>query len=150
MSHPHLTVAVVCEDNGQILMVNETDNGINCWNQPAGHVESGESLEQAAIRETLEETGYRIKLSGIQRLYQGLHQESGTHYLRVCFAAEPIEKVSDELDPDIIQACWIDRKALLSGDYVLRSPMTRATLEDHTNVPIYPLSMINRFFPGAE
>ncbi|EAR09653.1 MutT/nudix family protein [Reinekea blandensis MED297] len=130
-------------------MVNEIDNGINCWNQPAGHVEPGESLESAAIREALEETGYHVKLLGIQGLYQGRHITSGTHYVRVCFVAEVTTKSDHPLDPDILSAEWLSLDALLNGDYVLRSEITRATLEDLRNAPIYPLTMINSIGPGA-
>lgn len=149
MSVPHLTVAVVCKKEQRILMVNEIDNGINCWNQPAGHVEPGESLETAAIREALEETGYNVKLLGIQGIYQGCHQLTGTHYVRVCFVADVISKSDHPLDADILRADWLPLDALLRGDYRLRSEITRTTLEDLVNAPIYPLTMINSVGPGA-
>lgn len=151
MQRPHLTVAVLCEkEEGRILMVNEIDNGINCWNQPAGHVEPGESLEQAAEREALEETGYRVRLTGIQGLYQGIHSETGTHFLRVCFTADALDRVTEELDDDIIQARWLPKTDLLAGKYRLRSQIALSTLEDHANAPIYPLALIHRFSPGVE
>jgi ADP-ribose pyrophosphatase YjhB (NUDIX family) len=149
MSLPHLVVAVVCLKGDQVLMVNEFDNGIKCWNQPAGHVEFGESLEQAAVREALEESGYEVTLTGIQGIYQGLHSESNTHYVRIAFTAEAGERVSMDLDDDIIQAKWLNLSDLKAGTYTLRSEITRTTLEDIGIVPISPISLINQNFPGV-
>ena len=149
MSLPHLVVAVVCIQDSHVLMVNEVDNGINCWNQPAGHVEYGESLENAAIREALEETGYRVQLTGIQGIYQGLHSTQGTHYVRICFTADAIELTNAELDSDIIEAKWLPISELLEGKYPLRSELTRQTLEDLIKAPILPLSVIHDHQLGA-
>jgi len=148
MSYPHLTVAVVCIKDNRMLMVNEIDNGINCWNQPAGHVEQGEDLITAAQREALEETGYAVAVTGIQAIYQGIHGTTGTHYLRVCFHAEALEQLTETLDPDILSAQWLDLDDLNTGKYQLRSELTRQTLEDSGDAPIYPLSLIHDLHPG--
>ena len=131
-----------------MLMVNEIDNGINCWNQPAGHVEQGEDLITAAQREALEETGYAVAVTGIQAIYQGIHGTTGTHYLRVCFHAEALEQLTETLDPDILSAQWLDLDDLNTGKYQLRSELTRQTLEDSGDAPIYPLSLIHDLHPG--
>ena len=78
---PHLTTAVIVEENQRILMVNEIDNGIIGWNQPAGHVEPGESLLDAARRETLEETQYQVRLTALVGIYQ-----SAPHHRHSLFA----------------------------------------------------------------
>ena len=57
---PHVTVATIIEDNGRFLMVEELAEGRAVFNQPAGHLEADESLIQAALRETLEETGWML------------------------------------------------------------------------------------------
>jgi ADP-ribose pyrophosphatase YjhB (NUDIX family) len=144
MSYPHIVVAVVCVEDDKVLMVNELDNGINCWNQPAGHVEVNETLQDAAIRETLEESGYKVSLTGIQGIYQGLHKETLTHYVRVVFTAKVTLKTDLKLDPDIIKAEWIPLLDLLGNKYSLRSPLTLQTLEDIGNAPIVPLSLIHQ------
>ena len=149
MTYPHLVVAVICTKGNKILMVNEIDNGISCWNQPAGHVEVGESIQTAAIREALEETGYKVELTGIQGIYQGIHLQTGTHYVRICFQATAVKKIAQNLDPDIIKADWLDIEQLLEGKYPLRSELTRITLEELTKEPILPLSLIHEFSPGA-
>jgi 8-oxo-dGTP pyrophosphatase MutT (NUDIX family) len=132
----------------KVLMVNEIDNGINCWNQPAGHVEQGEDLLTAAKREALEETGYSVEITGIQAIYQGIHGTSGTHYLRVCFRAVALEQLTETLDPDILSAQWLDLDDLRAGHYQLRSELTRQTLEDSGDAPIYPVNLIHDLHPG--
>ena len=66
--YPHLTVATIVQRNNEFLMVEEIDNGRRVINQPAGHVEVGESLFDAAIRETREETGWSVRLEAFIEL----------------------------------------------------------------------------------
>ena len=68
---PHVTVATVIERGGNYLLVEERDKttGVMVLNQPAGHLEAGETLAEAAIRETLEETGWTIELVGMLGLF---------------------------------------------------------------------------------
>jgi len=148
MSYPHLTVAVVCLQDNKMLMVNEIDNGINCWNQPAGHVEDGEDLIAAAQREALEETGYKVEITGLQAIYQGIHGTSGTHYLRICFHAVALERLTETLDPDILSAQWLNLDDLQANKYQLRSELTRQTLEDCPDAPIYPVNLIHDLYLG--
>lgn len=63
--HAHVTVATVIEDNGRFLLVEEQQRGRLVLNQPAGHLEPGESLIEAALRETLEETGWTVEIQGL-------------------------------------------------------------------------------------
>ena len=84
---PHLTVATVVEDQGRFLLVEETVGGKPVFNQPAGHVEPFESLKDAAIRETLEETGWEIELTAWQGLYVYHSPRNGVTYYRHCFAS---------------------------------------------------------------
>ena len=60
----HLTVATVIEKDSKFLMVKETKFGVQVINQPAGHVEPGEDILQAAMRETMEETGWEVAIRG--------------------------------------------------------------------------------------
>ncbi len=147
MNDTHLVVSVSCVQEDRILMVNEVDNGINCWNQPAGHVEPQEAIAVAAIREALEETGYSVELTGIQGIYEGIHDHNGSHYVRVAFFAKALEKQTDQLDPDIIKAQWLPIADLKNGNYTLRSGITLKVLEDLTTAPIVPLSFIKNLFP---
>ncbi len=124
-------------------MVQEMDNGIKCWNQPAGHVELNEDILLAAIREAKEETRYDVELTGFVGIYQSLHQTTNEHFVRVCFTATALnEQPEAELDNDIIQATWLDLDDLLQDKYTLRSPLTKQCLEDFAKGTIYPIELI--------
>src|SRR4051812_23127347 len=66
---PHITVATIVEDNGRFLMVEEHKAGRNVLNQPAGHLDPDETLIEAAVRETLEETGWDVEPTGVIGIY---------------------------------------------------------------------------------
>ena len=66
---PHITVATVIEDDGRFLFVEEVKAGRLVLNQPAGHLEANESLREAALRETLEETGWDVELTALLGIY---------------------------------------------------------------------------------
>ncbi len=148
---PHLTTAVIVEQNRSILMVNETDNGINGWNQPAGHVEPGESLLDAALRETLEETQYRVRLTSLVGIYQSIHAKTGIHYLRVCFTADQPEWVENSpRDTDILAVDWLSLDHLLAGQFPLRSALVSQALVDYQAGQRYPLDLIHPMIaPGS-
>ena len=86
---PHITVATVIEDQGRFLLVEELKAGRLVLNQPAGHLEANENLREAAIRETLEETGWEVELTGLVGIYLYTAPSNGITYQRVCFAARP-------------------------------------------------------------
>ncbi|MCL8394895.1 NUDIX domain-containing protein, partial [Pseudomonas aeruginosa] len=80
---PHATVATVVVDGGRVLLVEETIEGRQVLNQPAGHLEPGESLAEAALRETREETGWTVQLTHFIGCYQWTAGD-GTAFLRFC------------------------------------------------------------------
>ncbi|HCV95258.1 MAG TPA: NUDIX hydrolase, partial [Stenotrophomonas sp.] len=84
---PHVTVATVVVHDGRLLLVEERIDGRLVLNQPAGHLEPGESLAAAALRETLEESGWEVRLNAFIGLYQWTAPD-GTAFLRFAFAAE--------------------------------------------------------------
>lgn len=141
----HLTVATVIHRDGNFLMVRENDNGREVINQPAGHVEPGETLQQAALRETLEETGWHVELTGLIGISHYRSAANGKTYYRVSFAAEPLrEQEGAELDPDIIATAWLSH-----GDVAqslnLRSPMVLSDITKYMNNVVYPLEIISNF-----
>ena len=92
---PDVTVATVVVDGGRLLMVEESVGGRLVLNQPAGHLEPDESLLEAALRETREETGWDVRLTAFVGAYQWKAPvngdgSGGRHYLRFAFAAEPV------------------------------------------------------------
>ena len=77
---PRVTVATVVEDQGKFLMVEEDIYGQKILNQPAGHLEPNETLVEAAVRETLEETGWHVKIDHLIEFSQWTSQNSQKHY----------------------------------------------------------------------
>ena len=87
---PDVTVATVVVREGRLLMVEEQVQGERVLNQPAGHLEPDETLQEAALRETLEETGWEVELTAFIGAYQWTSPRDGKHFLRLAFAADPV------------------------------------------------------------
>jgi ADP-ribose pyrophosphatase YjhB (NUDIX family) len=140
---PHITVATVIEDNGRFLFVEETKNGKRVLNQPAGHLEANETLREAAIRETLEETAWDVELTGVVGIYLYTTPSNGVTYQRVCFAARPGKHHPErELDTDIDGALWLTREELASQPERWRSELVLQCLDDYLAGPIHSLDVV--------
>lgn len=103
------TVAAIIERDGRFLVVEESDkrDGRRVLNQPAGHVEPGESLIEAAIREVAEEAGLPFVPDAVVGVYR-LTARNGRDYLRVCFTGSvPAETVARPCDADIHACHWL-------------------------------------------
>src|SRR5690554_476316 len=88
--HAHVTVATVIEDNGRFLLVEEQQRGRLVLNQPAGHLEPGETLIEAAVRETLEETGWTVEVLGLVGVGLYTAPSNGVTYYRTTFFGRPL------------------------------------------------------------
>lgn len=137
----HLTVAVVCEKDGKLLMVQETEQGRTVINQPAGHVEPGEAFKTAALRETLEETGYRVCLEAILGFSAYPAANGITYYRASFFASCPEQTPNLQLDPDIDAAIWLTPEEILARDDH-RSKLVAMDVERFLSNVRYPLEMI--------
>ena len=116
--YPHTTVATIVEQNGLFLMVEEKDQGQTVFNQPAGHLDEGESLQAAAIRETIEETAWEVELESFLGTYQYLAPNNGCTYIRHCFIALPLRHHAGRmLDQDITAAHWLSPATILAPDF---------------------------------
>ncbi len=139
---PHATVATIVEDDGRYLLVKESRNGKTVYNQPAGHIENGEGIIEAAIRETQEETGWIVMPTRVAGLCT-YHAPSGTSYVRTTLIAEPIEQiVGAELDSGIIAAEWMTYEEILLIEDQLRSPVVKRVIENYRLGISYPLELI--------
>lgn len=143
--YPHLTVATIVEKEGKFLMVEEAQNGVQVLNQPAGHMEQHESLAEAAIRETLEETGWQIKLEALLGFSQYTSPDNGVTYTRSTFIALPVQQMTTALDPDITAAHWMSYEDVLENSSRLRSPMVLSDLQRYRSGENYQLSIIKHF-----
>lgn len=139
---PHTTVATIVERAGRYLLVKEQRDGKIVYNQPAGHLEAGESVIQAAIRETLEETGWHILPTRFGSL-TSYHAPNGVSYLRATLIAEAIEEVPNaELDEGILEAVWMNYEEILMIEDQLRSPIVKKVIDDYRLGISYPLDLI--------
>ena len=137
-----LTVAAVIERQGRFLFVEEPDKvtGLPVINQPAGHVESGESLLDAVRREVREETGLAFTPAAIVGLYP-LKAANGSDYFRICYAGtvpEQAEAVPE--DPDILRCHWLTREELAAAS--LRSGWVLCCLDDALAGRRFPLDLV--------
>lgn len=140
---PHVTVATVVEDQGRFLLVEEHAEGRVVLNQPAGHLEADETLIQAALRETLEETGWEVELTGVTGIYLYTAPTNGVTYQRVCFAARPLRHRPDlPLDHGIIGPRWLTRDELDECQGQWRSALVARCIDDYLAGGSYPLSLI--------
>jgi ADP-ribose pyrophosphatase YjhB (NUDIX family) len=140
---PHITVATIVERAGKFLMVKENSGGRLVYNQPAGHVEAKESLLDAAIRETLEETAWRVNLEKLLGIYQYTSPENGITYIRHCFIAKAIEpRTERDLDEDIAEAVWVSLEELEQRESEMRSPLVLEVIRDYLKGVSYPLSAV--------
>lgn len=140
---PHLTVATVVTRDGRYLLVEESPHGAPVFNQPAGHVEAGETLAEGAAREALEETGYRIRPTHVLGIYVWTSPVNGATYYRIAFAGEIEEKVEGYvLDPDIDAVHWLTLDELRARRDQLRSPLVLRCVEDHAAGQRFPLALV--------
>jgi len=139
----HVTVATVVERDGSFLLVEEhTKDGRLVYNQPAGHLEDNETLINAAVRETLEETAWEVEPTALVGVYQWRHP-AGETFMRFCFTAEPRRHYPDQaLDAGIERALWLRREEIIDLQPRLRSPMVLRCLDDYLAGRRYPLATL--------
>ncbi|ANB17670.1 NUDIX hydrolase [Dokdonella koreensis] len=146
---PHVTVATVVQRAGRFLLVEEDIRGEIVLNQPAGHLDPDESLLDAAIRETLEETGWDVALTAFLGVQQWTRGGNDRQFVRFVFAAEPLRHHADRaLDTGIVQTLWLSREEIAAAGDRLRSPMVLASVEDWLAGPRLPLDAI-RYLTAA-
>lgn len=147
---PHVTVACVVADGDRFLMVEESIRGELVLNQPAGHLEDGETLAAAACRETLEETGWDVALDhfiGAQQWHSPVHDH---HIVRFAFAGHPVQHHPERpLDTGITRALWLTYPEIVAARARLRSALVLTTLEDWLAGQRLPLTTLRSLLPDA-
>lgn len=143
---PHVTVAAVVERDGRFLFVEEQTSEGLCFNQPAGHLNEGESLIDAVARETLEETAYRFVARSLVGIYQWPREGRDMTYLRFAFAGDLLGLEPDRaLDTGIVRAVWLDRTELESQRARHRSPLVERCVDDYLAGRRYPIDLITHY-----
>ena len=140
--HPELTVAAVVERNGRFMLVEERVSGHLVLNQPAGHVEPGESLADAVVREALEETAWCFVPEAIIGVYLWGREGAHNPFLRVAFSGRCVTHDGQrQLDEGIERVLWLSRSDLMARSAQLRSPMVMRAIDDYERGIRYPLDL---------
>lgn len=137
----HLTVATVVEQQGRFLLVEERIDGTLCYNQPAGHVDPGEHPLDAALRETLEETGYEVELTGFLGFSVLQTPANGTYYRMSFSARAPDQTPRQNLDTGIVRAVWMTATEIGALEN-LRSPLVWQDIQRYLTGQSFPLSLL--------
>ncbi|MBU6491860.1 MAG: NUDIX hydrolase [Burkholderiales bacterium] len=143
---PHVTVAAVIERDGRFLLVEEqTPDGLQL-NQPAGHLESGESLLQAVVRETREETARTFEPEALLGIYQArgnTPQNQEVTYLRFAFVGRVGDPLAGQaLDDGIVRTLWATPEQIRAERARHRSPLLMQCVDDYLRGQRYPLELI--------
>ncbi len=145
---PNVVVAAMVERDGKFLLVEEHADGSLVLNQPAGHLDEGESLIDAVIRETLEETAWHIEPTALLGVYRWPHPEKKITYLRFAFLARPLrEETGRTLDKEIVRAVWLTPEEIRTERHRHRSPQVQRCLDDYLAGTCYPLDLLKEYPP---
>ena len=143
---PHVTVAAVIERDGRFLLVEEeTADGLRL-NNPAGHLDCGETPEQACIRETLEETAFSFMPGALVGIYLSRQINAAaldTTYLRFAFCGTLGEcDAQRTLDTGIVRTLWMTAEEIRASTAHHRSPLLVQCVEDYLRGIRYPLELV--------
>jgi 8-oxo-dGTP pyrophosphatase MutT (NUDIX family) len=144
---PSVTVAAIIERGGRFLLVEEeTAEGLKL-NNPAGHLDPGETPVEGCIRETLEESAYAFSPTALLGVYLGRSKKNATGedttYLRIAFCGEVGElDVLRPLDTGIARTLWLTPEEVRASADRHRSPLVLKCIEDYLAGVRYPLEAI--------
>lgn len=142
---PHTTVAAIAERDGKFLLVKESVKGEIVFNQPAGHLEPGESLVDAVIRETFEETQYEFTPTMLQGIYRLVPNESqDLTYIRYLFRGNIGHNHHGSLDEGILSADWMSYDEIKSCRDRHRSRLVLQCIEDYLHKQPYSLDIFSQ------
>ena len=140
---PNVVVAAIIERDGKFLLVEEKADGQLVLNQPAGHLDEGESLLDAVVRETLEETAWHFTPESLLGVYRWQHPAKGTTYLRFAFIGHVTHhEASRALDHDIVRTLWLSPEEICAERARHRSPQVQRCLDDFLAGQHYPLDVL--------
>jgi len=145
---PSVTVAAIIERQGRFLVVEEQSGGVIRINQPAGHLEPGESLLQAVVREALEESARVFKPTALVGTYLSRNVSSSrggmsVTYLRFAFAGEVGQALDRPLDDGIVGTIWLTRDELAACAGRHRSPLVLRSVDDYLRGQRAPLDLVH-------
>lgn len=149
--NPEVTVAAIVEREGRFLLVEERIAGRLVLNQPAGHLEDGETLAAAVVRETREETAWRLTPEAFVGTYLWRNPSDDRTFLRFAFCGSvDVHDVHQPLDTGIVRALWLSHEQVLAQSARTRSPLVLRCIEDYLLGKRQPLeSVASLGFEGA-
>lgn len=148
---PNVTVAAIVEQAGRFLFVEEASGDDIVINQPAGHVEPGETLLDAVRRETLEETGHHFVPEALVGIYYWQAPRKGVTYLRFAFAGSVTgHDPHRPLDEGILRTLWLSPDTLAAEVSRHRSPIVSHCMDDYLAGRRYPLELVTTLFPAKQ
>ena len=141
---PNVTVAAVVERENKFLLVEEETESGAMINQPAGHLGDGESLIDAVVRETLEETAWNFRPTELIGIYRWRQPGKNTTYLRFAFTGYLLEWEQERmLDDGIIRTLWLSNQELAASGERHRSPQVLKCVEDFMQGKRLPLDVLH-------
>ena len=143
---PSVTVAAVIERAGRFLIIEEHTSAGLRLNQPAGHLDPGESLLQAVVRETMEETAHDFTPTAIVGIYLARFRPQGATedvtYLRVTFCGDAGQDHGTALDDGIVRVLWLTYEELAACRERHRSELVLQCVEDYRRGMRAPLTLL--------
>ena len=140
---PNVTVAAVVERDGRFLLVEEHTNRGQLFNQPAGHLDPGETLVRAVARETLEETACNFEPTGLLGIYQYHSGIDDVTYIRFAFTGKITgPEAGRSLDTGIIRAVWLTPQEIRRDAARHRSPLVMRCIDDYLAGRRFPLDVL--------
>ena len=140
---PNVVVAAIIERKGKFLLVEEEADGQLVLNQPAGHLDEGESLLAAVSRETLEETAWHFTPESLLGIYRWPHLTKSLTYLRFAFIGRVTRHEPERrLDHGIARTLWLTADEIRAQRQRHRSPQVERCLNDYLAGQRYPLELL--------
>jgi 8-oxo-dGTP pyrophosphatase MutT (NUDIX family) len=141
---PNVVVASIVERDGRFLVVEEWDDaGRLVINQPAGHLDPGETLIAAAARETLEETAWHTEPLELVGIYTYPKPDTDVLYMRYCYHSRALlHEPGRALDHPVERACWYTREELLDRRAMHRSPLVMRCIDDYIGGRRFPIDLV--------
>jgi 8-oxo-dGTP pyrophosphatase MutT (NUDIX family) len=143
---PSVTVAAVIERDGRFLFVEEMQDGRRVLNQPAGHLDPGETILAACAREVMEETAHRFEPTALVGIYRWHYKPADVTFLRFCFSGKILGVENTPLDREILALHWLSPAELKAKSSMHRSPLVQQCLDDFLAGNNFPLTVLSRTY----